>query len=204
MISTKRILLLALAWIVTAPAAQATVFNFDMVYDGANLNLEAGSDTPAGTSLSAGDSFVADIQAIGDGFWEVENNYGPQILPLTFFVLDGADRVGTANTGFFLDGVEVHRINEGTVNQSSVHIGAQDWSLVAGLIFDQVVLDFSLVSSTAANTIIQPTANIFDSFGLADSPFVNSSDISFKVPAPGTLGLLVVGMLLGATRRNFS
>ena len=185
-------------------SANADVFNFDMLFDGTTVSLNAGSDNPVGTSLIAGDSFNLQLSAANDDFWRVDTSLNNQFVPLTFFVLDAGSRTGNVNTGFFLDGTEVFRINEGNVGQSSVHIGANNWTLNSGLEFDTVIMDYTLVSSTSSTTI-QSRPNYFDGFGLSDSPFFDSDNITYEagsVPEPATLTLLGAGLALFGRRRR--
>lgn len=192
--------------------ANSIVFDFDMTFDGTSITLDSGSTIPAGTSLSVGDSFDLNLRAAGNDFWRVDAIYDNVFVPLDFFVLDSGARQANIESVFFLDGIEVASIIDTNITQSFVHIGAEHWTLAAGLEFDTVSMNYSLLSSTAASTVIQPASrgsqDFFDSFGSAGSPFFRSDEISYQtasVPESSSLALLVVGFLgirLARYRRN--
>lgn len=177
-------------------AAQAVVFDFDITFDGLSATQDASSDPITGTTLVPGtDGFNLDIHA-SDGFaWEVT---APTSLGIYagFFVQDGGSRTANVTTTFFSNGVQVAQdVDIGTV-QTAVHLGAQSFNLAAGLVFDQVVVDYTFLASTSTFTTIQPQPDI-----VAFTPFFRVSTIQFvPVSAPASLCLLALG--LAAVRRR--
>ena len=200
---TKKIIL-GLILLGLTGIANAAIIQFDLSYDGTLVSVDAGSTTPAGSSLVAGDSFELDFHTTGNDFWRVDSNYGPQFVPLDFSVSTSGTRVANVQSLFLLNGVQVANITELGVSQSFAHIGAQSWSLLAGLEFDQILMDYDLLSSTAA-TVIGSAPNIFNGFGLSGSPFFDSNKISYQasVPEPSIIALFGLGLLgLGFARRR--
>jgi hypothetical protein len=183
--------------------ANATIINVDLTFDGSVLSLDVGSDTPGGSSLIAGDSVFVDLYAAGGDFWWVDFDYGPQLFPLTFATNEAGDRIGNVFSEFFLNGLSVLTISELGVAQSSVHIGPQSWSIVAGISFDNIVMQYDLVSSTT-DTTISIRDGIFETFGIPGNPIFNNGNISYNsasVPEPSTLAIFALGMIGLASRR---
>lgn len=188
-----------LCFILVHPA-KATVFNYDLTFDGTNVSVDPGSDTPGGSVFSAGDSFNLNFRASGNSFWRVDGTFANQFAPFTFLLEESGDRTGNVNSIFSLDGSQTEQIIETNVFQSEIHMGAQFWALGTGLEFDAVSMTYELLTSTATTTI-NTLADIFEGFGQPDSPFFRSQAISFvsnvpssQVPLPPTLLLIFLGL----------
>jgi hypothetical protein len=130
-------------------AANATAYNFDILYNGSgNASLAAGSDNPLSTSLMAGDTFVYSLTAQNGGEWTVFN--GGSIFP--FFALE-LGTPGARVSNFALDlnnnGSTVFSDIENGVSNTTVHLGTNTIALPTGLVFDQIILNDSLISETA-------------------------------------------------------
>lgn len=188
---------------ILASPAKATIYNFDMTFDGTSLTLDGGSDTPNGTPLAVGDSFVLNIHAAGSDFWNVVVDYD-EFVPLTFGVSGSADRNADIATNWLLDGSIVHSTTKTGVTQAQVHVGAQDWDLSAGLAFDTVVLTwvFNAIDIATSSIIQAGSADMFLDFD--ETPFFRSASIEYVsgVPLPASLPLMLgaLGGLAGLQR----
>ena len=141
----------AVALLGLSVAAQAASYNFDYVYDGTTLSLVGGSDTPDGTVLNDGDDFRLTMSAAGTDYWDVVVAVVGAFVPLSFAVTESGDRIADISTSWKLDGSEVASRTDTNQLQQYVHVGAQEWDLAAGLLFDQVVIDYTLLSATEAD-----------------------------------------------------
>ncbi|GAA0858096.1 hypothetical protein [Aliiglaciecola litoralis] len=125
-------LMLATLILATSYVNAAAIYNFDITYDGTSASIDAGSDPIAGTTLVAGDSYVLDIHAAGNDYWNVTNTFNTGIYA-SFLIFDSGNRVSDVTTNFFLDNVLVDQDIDMSLNQGSVHIGAQGHIFTAGL-----------------------------------------------------------------------
>jgi hypothetical protein len=157
--------------------------------------LAVGSDNPTSTSLVPGDTFVYSLTAQNGGEWTVSN--GGSIFP--FFAFEIGES-GTRTLDFTLDlnnnGSTVFSdIETGAVN-CCVHLGTNTITLPTGLIFDQIILNASLITSTTATTT---PISILPWPGLAPEQY-SPDKISYStvsgIPEPASL-MLLWGALIG-------
>ena len=190
--------LVGLALLGMAGAANATLFNFDITFDGISATDDMTSDTIVGASLAPGDVFNLDVHALGKDFWTV-NTTTNEFVSVTFVVNSGT-RIADITTTLFLDGVQVDQVIENGTSQANVHIGTQSFLWIAGTVFDQVVVDWSFLSQpVGVSTIIADRPQV-----LGFSPFFDQSYVTYTVPEPSTLAIFLVGLAgLGfVTRRR--
>ncbi len=187
--------LLACCLAVLPGYSSATVFEFDITYNGVSQSLDAGSDPMTGTVLTPGDGFVLDLHTAGGGdYWEVlDGNWS--FIYASLRVLPQGIRTGNSTATFLLDGVSVAQDIDPGLNQQSVHIGAQVTTLLPGLMFDQLVVDYALLSDTASSATID-SDTVFFSF--LDSP----EKAAYRVPEPTILALIGLGLAGIGYRRN--
>ena len=170
--------------------AQATIFDFDITFDGINATVDASSDPVAGTTLVPGsDGFNLDIHTAGNDFWNVVTSTNLGVYA-GFYVEENGARTGNVTTTFFLNGAQVAQDIDLGLVQANVHMGAEIFNLAVGTIFDQVVVDYTFLASTSSFTTIQNSPDIIEFF-----PFFRDSNIDYVtgVPEPSTLALMVFG-----------
>ena len=183
--------------------ANATVLDIDAQYNGGTITLDAGSDDPIGASLVAGDMFNFNLQAVGDDFWKVDVT--ESYFPFNAFTTDEvADRDATFALDLLLDGVSQFSEGPSNITNSTVHVGTNGIDLVAGLMFDEIVLDYTLLSTSGAGQ-----TTLIDYFIGGEVPGGFREGISYNrgvpnpAPVPATLALFGLGLLaLGGRRRQ--
>jgi hypothetical protein len=192
--------------LVAGTGAQAATYNFNMSYDGTTVTLNPGSDNPTGTVLNVGDTYKLNLSAVGSEFWTVNSSFST-FLPLTFFVDESGTRSADVSTDFFNDGGLVQNITESGITQQFIHVGAQQWTLAAGTVFDQVMLSWTLLSIDPNGPSTISSADFLNS-GNGIGVFFDNPNVSFSasvVPVPAALPLLItsiVGAYGVARRRN--
>jgi hypothetical protein len=193
-----------------SPAALATTYNYNMLYDGTTVALEPGSDVPAGSVFFAGDSFNLNVHAAGTDFWHVNSNFNV-FVPLSFLVDEFAARTADISTNFLNNGVLAYNITDTAVDQSFIHIGSQFWSFAAGLDFDEIAVSWTLLAiNTGGPSTIHDDAGFFNGFGQNDAPFVKSNKITYggvsAVPVPAAFPLFMTALAgaAAASRRRKS
>jgi hypothetical protein len=174
-------------------SASATLFDFDVIYNGTAVSLETGSDNPIGSVLQVGDSFNYNVQAAGDAFWRVDaaNDFFPF---LAFTVDESGTRTADMDLRLLLDGVEQFSLLQNGISNSNVHLGTNTVSLLAGLEFDEIALDFDLLASDVLNTTINDYG-IGPNFPGGFGDGISYNDASVGVPEPGVLALMGLGLL---------
>jgi len=195
----------ALVGLPTQSFATPVTYNFDVTYDGVSQSLDAGSDPMTGTSLLPGDGFLLDLHTSGNDYWEVLTSNALSSIYASLWVSDSGDRTGNVITSFYLNNTLITKDIDNNTLQQFIHIGAQAFSLSIGQLFDQVIVDYSLISTTSTTTIIQ-TDNVYWSVSFLDSP----NDVAYRegqqevpVPEPTTLALFGIGLAgLGFARKK--
>jgi hypothetical protein len=202
-ISTKHIAIIS-CLVGFAPSSLAALLNYSVTYDGTNQVLDEGSDPMAGTSLSYGDSYLLDLHAKSDGYWKVKDgNWSFSIYASPQFIDAGA-RTGNVTSTFFMDGTQVALDNDIGISQSLSHAGGQGISLSSGLLFDQIIVDYTLISSTS-NTTIFNTNDIYYSLMTEGSYWDTRVEyIPATIPIPPALYLFGSGLLglIGLARKK--
>lgn len=209
----------AIALGVLASPAAANSFAFSMTFDGTDISLDSGSDTPDGATLQAsdgitpGDSFTIDLHTAGDAYWNVLSDFQLS-FPLSFATTQSAVRNADIETNWLLDGFSVFSTTESGVDQQEVHVGAQYWDLPSGLSFDTVLLTWvfnsiepvGIAALDLIETVISASGpDLFEDFGSPGRPFFRSNSIEYvtsAVPLPATLPLMLgaIGGLVGIRR----
>jgi hypothetical protein len=205
----KRLLcILTLIACLHAKSAMAASYTFDVLYSGGgNASLAGGSDNPVGTNILPGDTFDWTITAQGGDQWHVITSNG--FFPLmAFFVLPTADRVGDFTLTLLNDGSSVYSTSETNALNSYVHMGTNAIFLTAGLVFDQMVLNYALTSATfndpgdpsnpnnglPTDSVIQGLLPIFGA--PEENPFYPGIIYEqASVPEPSTYAMIALGLV---------
>lgn len=200
---------LAVVAAMALPCAQAaTSYSFDVDYLGHNAgSVGAGSTSPEGTSLLAGDSFTYTLQAESGMLWEVT-------APGNFFAMaalgahETAHRQGDVTVTLSLGGSTVYSASEAGIQQDYVHIGGNYVPLTTGVKFDRLSFSYTLSSATGCDydfvtNVCTPNGStattlstLLPIFGGPESNGDGSIAYTGAVPEPGTLGQMMLGLLL--------
>ena len=197
-ISVLGVFVAALA--VCAQAIATPNYVYDYTYDGTTLTT---NQSAAGNQLAVGQVVQLTLHAAGDDYW---------------LALTGADiwapigmgesgiRQGSLSWMYLLDGVTVD--SGSYANQPSEYVHIANFMPTTGNInFDELVWDFTLISTDSALNTLQGALNSPNPFRDAGIPndqptyvHVNSS-----IPEPASLALLGIGLAgLGVMRRRKS
>lgn len=194
----------AIATLLPVSAGAATVYEYTYEFNGTSAVLAAGSDNPVGDVYEAGDGFRKTISAGADRGWTIDSTHSSSI-DMSFFVLGCGTRTGRFDLTLRLDGVNVYSFSRGPFNQSCVHMGGQGIRYVAGTVFDEIVLDYTLLSSTAPTRIVRADPAIFGATWRSTRVTVGAVPdvLPTPVPAPPAMALLLgaLGLLAAARRR---
>jgi hypothetical protein len=153
--SLSKLTMSVVAILMAVSSAQAaTFYNFDITYNGTSTTVDGTSDPVAGTNLLVGDHFTLDIHAATTGYWSVNTSFNTSIFA-SFALTTSATRTGNVTTTLFLDGLQVLQDVDLNLSQGSIHMGSQGLFLPTGTLFDQVIVDYSFLSSTGVNSVIQ-------------------------------------------------
>jgi hypothetical protein len=180
--------------------ASAALLDFDVTYDGTDFSLNAGSDNVLGAMVATGDSLNYSLSTAGTDFWKVDTagNFFPFVA---FTVGEEAIRSATMSIDLVLDGVSQFSIASSVITNSFLHMGTNSVSLSAGLMFDEIILDYALISSVHETTgdPVETEIVAYQIGGLDPNiPGGFNSGISYNaavnppsgVPAPAPLALL--------------
>jgi hypothetical protein len=208
----RRITMLAiLAALAATPACMAASYSFDVLYTGGgNATLAPGSDNPIGVDLLPSDSFTWDIKAQSGGPWTVVTG-GSFFLLMAFGVDEQGARFGDFTLTLSNNGVGVFSDTETNVETRFFHVGTNSITLSTGLVFEEMNLVYTLVSSSTTDTNGDPTGNPTDTtidgllpiFGAPEQAF-GPNIVYGAVPEPKSLALLTVGACaaVAAVRRR--
>lgn len=190
-----------------APAAHAANYTFDVLYEGAGVAaLAAGSDDPVGTVLYDGDTFVWTLSIVDGRYWEVLES--KDFFPLMAFGVSGAgDRTVDYMLTLYNDATEVFSDTATNVVNSSVHLGTNTVTLDAGLKFDSMRLELTLISATEDGNPSVATATspygLLPIFGAPEQNTFYPGIVLAPVPEPQPWALAMAGLItLGALSRR--
>lgn len=198
----KVILAVALAMMLPAAASAATVFHYDYEAKGKSVGLASGSDNPAGDTYRPGDGFRMTISA-GAGYgWTVGSSFTSS-FDMAFFVRGSGIRTGEFDLTLRLDGVDVYSFSRGPFTQRFVHMGGQGIRYVEGTVFDEIVLDYTLITSSVSTTIQNSNpAHWGAMFKSKNVSFGSVPDAPTPVPLPASAALLLGALGLLAVKRR--
>ena len=192
-----------------ATQASAASFLYNVNYDDAGVaTLGTGSDDLQAIDLVAGDRVIYTLTATGLNRWRVLNNIQSNV---TFAVLasDSASRQVDVDLFLKLNGTSVFSQSDRDINNSFTHLGPNTTSLSAGLQFNQVVFDLTLLSAVDPDdaninvgTRISSLLPILGPPQQQDGIVFGPSEIS-AVPEPATWALMILGLgVTGAAMRR--
>ena len=192
----KFLLAVALAMFLPAAASAATLHDYRYDFNGSSVVLRAGSDTPLGDVYRAGDGFRLTISAPADRGWTIGSAY-TSIFDMSFWVAECGMRTGRFDLTLRRDGVDVYAFSRGPFNQSCVHFGGQSIRYEAGTVFDEIVLSYTLLSSTVATSTIRSGNPGFFGGVWRSSPVVYGEVPDAPppaVPVPPAMALMLGGL----------
>lgn len=185
--------------------AIAANFVFDIEYLGDNMtNLAPGSDEPNGQLLTPGDTFQWTIAPIDNRFWLVES--AGSFFPLMAFTVDPSGvRTGDFTLVLRNNGADVFTLSDTAVQVQEVHLGTNAVNLPAGLEFDEMFLDYVLVSAVdlgAPPTDVDTTiVSRLPIFGAPENNGFSPGIVFVPEPMAGLLGALACCGALATRRR---
>lgn len=201
-----------------AMSAQASTYNFNVLYSGNNTAaLAGGSDDPVGQSILGGDSFLWTITAQAGAEWQVISTAG--YFPLMAFAVNGSGaRDGDWTLTLKNNGADVFATSETNSIQEYVHMGTNEINLNSGLVFDAMELHYTLNSFTpgfpadsmmrelddpGSDNVIQGLLPIF---GAPEMNTYSPGIIYAPVPEPSSYALALAGLAIvaGLARRRRS
>lgn len=204
---------------ITVSVQAAAVYDFDIEWNGSVVSLDAGSDDPIGQVLFDGDSFNYNVQTAGNDYWKVDITQG--YFPfLAFAIAESADRTATVSLNLLLDGISQFTSGPSGIVNSFVHMGTNTVSLTSGLMFDEIILDYSLTSAIANESPPGlppeeqiPTTSTITSYrfnpqhsipgGFTDGISYNREPTG-SIPTPASLALFGLGLAgLGWSKRRY-
>jgi len=196
-----------------SPPSLAASYNFNVEYQGNGSAALLAGDNPIGTTLLPGDSFIWNILAEGTGFWHVSGNVS--LFPFMSFAVsqygdETGERIGDFTLSLRNNGGEVFTLTQTGASQRFIHIGTNLVSLTAGLDFDEMQLNYSLISSDLNGGPDAGSTPYGDLMGFAGSPEFSSDGYgtifylrSAPIPEPETYAMLLCGLgLLGFAARR--
>ena len=220
---TVRIWLAIVAGLLAAPAwsvvSVPNSYSFEVLYEGGgNASVVPGSVDQRTVTLQPGDSFTWTISALPDWQWTVAS--GGTVFPLmAFAVQESADRTGDFELQFLNNGAVVRTVQETASVQSLVHMGTNTITLLAGQTFDQLRLQYHLISAFSVEMVEDPDnpgsqlrivgdtvgstpTTLLPIFGMVDNTQVanTSTTIYAPVPEPETWALWLAGIAALAAR----
>jgi hypothetical protein len=201
----KYLLAVALAVLLPAVASAATVHDYRYDFNGTSAVLASGSDNPLGDVYRAGDGFRMTISAGADRGWTIGSAY-TSILDMSFRLSECGTRTGRFDLTLRRDGVDVYSFSRGPFGQSCIHMGGQSIRYEAGTVFDEIVLNYTLLSSTVAtSTILSGNPGywgaVWRSSGAVYAEVPDAPPA--VVPAPPAMALMLGGLgLLSLARRR--
>lgn len=190
-----------------APAAHAANYTFDVLYEGAGVAaLAAGSDDPEGTVLYDGDTFIWTLSIVDDRYWEVLES-GDFFPLMAFGVSEAGDRTVNYMLTLYNDATEVFSDTAADVVNSSVHLGTNTISLDAGLKFDSMRIELTLISATEDGdpsvAITTSPSGLLPIFGAPEQNTFYPGIVLAPVPEPQPWALAIAGLItLGALSRR--
>ncbi|MEM8917437.1 MAG: PEPxxWA-CTERM sorting domain-containing protein [Pseudomonadota bacterium] len=193
----------------SAPANAAT-FIYNVNYDDMGVaTLAPGSDDLRLVDLVAGDMITYTLTATGMNGWTVTDDFAPNFT-FALALTQEAVRTVDVDLNLNLDGSSVFFQSDSGLNNSLVHLGPNNTPLTAGLQFDEVTFDLTLLSSVDENDpnieVDTRVATLLPIFGAPE----REANIDFgplqvaAVPEPGTWAMMILGFGLvgGAMRRR--
>jgi len=192
----------AVVALLTAGAASAATYNFDVTYNGGGSgSLMGGSDNPLTTTLNVGDTFNYRLLASGGNQWEVIDEGGGLFAVFALQISESGTRTVDFDLELFNDGASVFNFSQiGAIN-SFIHLGANTVFVSNGTIWDEIKLSATITASDAGST---PSSLV--TFGGGPESWASSQvtyGIGGAIPEPTTWALLIGGFgLAGAALRR--